>query len=299
MKYAVFLCVLMTVCSAWAEPVFEKAKYTDGRQSPFYTFYYDKAVSADGERTYRIITGVPKTPAPEKGYRAVYAVDGNAVIHHIKDAQLEKLAKNDPPVIVAIGYDADVLFHMPSRTYDFTPSADGKPVKDGLDPSRIGGGAVQFIDFIEKTVFPLSETRAHIDRDRRTLFGHSYGGLFVLSALSERPRLFSRYVSADPSLWWQEGAFFKKIMQAKDVSGISLIMMKGASAEGYLPTKGDSERVRLRKKLYTHAPKDAALEVVRKLSAEGMKTQYREYGYLSHGPLFPVSLDAALSSEKE
>jgi hypothetical protein len=293
MKYAVLLCVFMTVCSAWAEPVFEKAKYTDGRESPFYTFYYDKAVSADGGRTYRIITGVPKTPAPEKGYRAVYAVDGNAVIHQIADAQLEKLAENDPPVIVAIGYDADVLFDMPSRTYDFTPSADGKPVKDGLDPSRSGGGAEQFIGFIEKTVFPLSEKRAHIDRDRKTLFGHSYGGLFVLSALSERPRLFSRYVSADPSLWWQKGAFYEKMIGLTDVHG-ELVLLKGAAAEGYKPAQGDSERVALRKRLYSYAPEDAALKIVRALSAAGMKTRYVEYSWLSHGPLFPVSLEAAL-----
>ncbi len=297
MRYIIFLYVLLAACTVWAEPVFEKAKYTDGRDSQYYTFYYDKAVSADGGRRYRIITGVPKKAAPEKGYRAVYAVDGNAVIHHITEAQLKKLSADDPPVIVAIGYDEDVLFHMPSRTFDFTPSADGKPVQDELDPARTGGGAEQFIDFIERTVFPLSETRAHIDRDRKTLFGHSYGGLFVLSALSGRPQLFSRYVSADPSLWWQKGDFYKKMVGLTDMHG-ELIMLKGASAEGYKPSQGDSERVALRKRLYSYAPEDAALKVTRALSAAGMTTQYIEYGYLSHGPLFPVSLDAALSGKE-
>lgn len=297
MRYVVSLYILLTACAAWAEPVFEKAKYTDGRTSQYYTFYYDKAVSADGGRKYRIITGVPGTAAPEKGYRAVYAVDGNAVIHHITDGQLKKLSENDPPVIVAIGYDEDVLFHMPSRTFDFTPSADGKPVQDELDPSRTGGGAEQFIDFIERTVFPLSEKRAHIDRDRRVLFGHSYGGLFVLSALSARPQLFSRYVSADPSLWWQKGDFYKKMVGLTDVHG-ELVLLKGASAEGYKPAQGDSERVALRKRLYSYAPEDAALKIVRALSAAGMNTKYVEYGWLSHGPLFPVSLDAALSGKE-
>lgn len=293
MRYVVFLYVLLAACTVWAEPMFEKAKYTDGRDSQYYTFYYDKAVSADGGRRYRIITGVPKAAAPEMGYRAVYAVDGNAVIHHITDGQLKKLSENDPPVIVAIGYDEDVLFHMPSRTFDFTPSADGRPVQDELDPARTGGGAEQFIDFIERTVFPLSEKRAHIDRDRRVLFGHSYGGLFVLSALSARPQLFSRYVSADPSLWWERGAFYDRITGLTGLNG-TLLMLKGAAADGYTPAQGDSERVALRKRLYSYAPEDAALKVTRALSAAGMKTQYSEYGYLSHGPLFSVSLEAAL-----
>src|SRR5690606_6559257 len=41
-----------------------------------------------------------------------------------------------------------------------------------------------------------------IDESRQTLYGHSYGGLFVLHALRTQPGAFQRYVAASPSLWW-------------------------------------------------------------------------------------------------
>jgi predicted alpha/beta superfamily hydrolase len=301
MKLFILLFLLPAVFVLHAEPVYEKAMYTENRYSEYYTFYYDRVVSDDGGRTYRIITCVPKKPAPEKGFRSVYALDGNAVIHHITEKELKKLYENDPPVIIAIGYDTNELFDMPSRTFDFTPSGDNKPVQDELDPTRMGGGALIFLNFIEKTVFPLSEKKVRTDSGRRTLFGHSYGGLFVLSALSERPKLFSTYVSADPALWWQKGFLYGKLEEMKPderFEGKKLFILKGGYAAAYEKSEKDSEKVRLRKILYASVPKDAALETVRRLSAAGLKTVYSEYGYLSHGPLFPVSLEAALSAEE-
>lgn len=36
----------------------------------------------------------------------------------------------------------------------------------------------------------------------RALLGHSYGGLFAIYALEQRPALFQRTVAASPSLEW-------------------------------------------------------------------------------------------------
>ena len=42
---------------------------------------------------------------------------------------------------------------------------------------------------------------------KELLFGHSFGGLFVLYTLLSKPQSFTHYVCASPSLWWGEGKF--------------------------------------------------------------------------------------------
>jgi len=301
MKKLFILSVLLTAAfGLHAEPVIRKAMYAESRHSQFYTFHYDRAVSADGKRTYRIVTAVPKRASQTGGYPAVYALDGNSALHHITEKQLGELSAAEPPVIVSIGYETDELFDMPSRTYDYTPKrSDGKPAVDALDTSRMGGGADEFLSFIERTVFAVSEKHARVNPDRRTLFGHSYGGLFTLYAMTERPDMFKNFISADPALWWQEGDLYKRLTEGR-FNGLmdkSVYLLKGAAVQAYTPAPEDSEKVKLRKKLYGNIPSDASLSVIRKLSAaEGLRTQYIEYGWLSHGPLFPVSLDFTLKT---
>ncbi|TCK62000.1 alpha/beta hydrolase [Seleniivibrio woodruffii] len=304
MKKLLILSVLLSAAfGLHAEPVIQKAMYAESRYSQFYTFHYDKAVSADGKRTYRIVTAVPKKSPRTGGYPVVYALDGNAALHHVSEKQLGELSAGEPPVLVSIGYETDELFDMPSRTYDFTPKrSDGKPAVDALDTSRTGGGADEFLTFIENRVFLISEKYAHVNNDKKNLFGHSYGGLFVLYALSARPDMFKNFVSADPALWWQDGDFYKSITESepKGLKGKNVFMLKGAAKQAYTPAQEDSERVKLRKKLYGNIPSDASLSIIRKLSsADGVRTQYIEYGWLSHGPLFPVSLDFALKAASE
>ncbi|KAL4969815.1 alpha/beta hydrolase [Aspergillus stella-maris] len=52
--------------------------------------------------------------------------------------------------------------------------------------------------FVESRIFP------GIKFVRRALFGHSYGGLFVLHTLFTRPAAFNVYLAASPSIWWNE-----------------------------------------------------------------------------------------------
>lgn len=304
MRYFVFFILLFISVGGFAGPAKRDLIYKESRTSDYYTFYYDRAVSEDGKRVYRIVTGVPKKAPGEKGYPALYATDGNAVLEMITEEQLAGLSLSEPPVIVAIGYETDKMFLMPSRTYDYTPArSDGREAVDDLDTSRMGGGADVFLNFIENTVFPLSVKRAFIDENRRTLSGHSYGGLFVLTAMSKRPGLFKNYVSGDPSLWWQKGDFFWSFMRempSMDFAGSKLILLKGRLKKAYYPSPDDDDRTKLRKKLYSYIPDDALLMTARRLSGgTGIECEYREYGYLSHGPLFPVTLDAALSAASE
>ena len=288
-------CVL-AVFMGRAQPVPQEARYAEERSSACYRFIYEHICSEDGQRHYRIVIGVPKKKPPQNGYPAVFLTDGNAALHFITERKLQSLCEDDPPVIVTLGYETNLLFDAPSRTYDYTPPrSDGTPAFDELNVSCQGGGARLFLAMIKRRVFPLVERQAPVDPTHRTLFGHSYGGLFVLTVLAARPELFSRYVCADPSLWWQGGDFFRQLLPeapSLNLAGRRILMLKG-SLEQVQP---DHARVRLSRRLRSRVPQDAALQIVRSLAlAKDVKTEYREFSYLSHGPLLPVAVNAALT----
>lgn len=54
---------------------------------------------------------------------------------------------------------------------------------------------------------PFIENQYRIDASRRTLGGHSFGGLFAKWVMFKKPELFKNYIISSPSLW-----FDKKIM---------------------------------------------------------------------------------------
>ncbi|KAL4952926.1 Alpha/Beta hydrolase protein [Aspergillus filifer] len=143
---------------------------------------------------------------------AVYLVDGNALFLTATEA-LRRRASHQPletpTVVVAIGYQlTDSVFSL-RRSYDLTPSCEKYTPPDGPDgkpKTEAHGGADEFLTFITEVVRPFVETRTFpgVKFTRRALFGHSYGGLFVLHTLFTRPDAFDVYLAASPSIWWNE-----------------------------------------------------------------------------------------------
>ncbi len=286
-RYA-FPALLLFAFSAFAEP------------TP-YSFETLKFISADGERNYRVIVGVPSSPVPDGGYPVLYALDGNAAYADFSADIQKRLIKEGAPVTVFIGYETEERFEVDSRAYDYTPPAeDGKPFPDALNPIRTNGGAEQFLRFIENRVKPAAEKLAPLNKSRQTLWGHSYGGLFVLYVLTSSPGSFQSYASADPSLWWNGGAMFEAsavfASSEKKLEGISLLIMKSGQESKARPfDKEKREAYEARVRAVSSVPADAAKTAAyRFASLKGISVQYREYPQLSHGPLFPVSFYAAL-----
>jgi pimeloyl-ACP methyl ester carboxylesterase len=55
-------------------------------------------------------------------------------------------------------------------------------------------GGAQFLKFIEKELIPFVEANFRTVAGDRTLWGYSFGGIFALYALFEKPGLFQRYI---------------------------------------------------------------------------------------------------------
>jgi len=74
------------------------------------------------------------------------------------------------------------------------------------DTDYLMPGAATFYKFVTEELMPFVETKYRIDPTKRTLSGHSYGGLFAGYALNmERPdrRYFSNFIMEDGSFWYQ------------------------------------------------------------------------------------------------
>jgi len=167
----------------------------------------DLRAAGNGQR-YRLFVAAPAGPVPAAGHPVLYVLDGNAAFPVAAWLARSVAARREftgqvPPLVVGIGYPGDLDFDVPARQRDYTPGAGagGRPA-DSDPPGE--GRATPFLDVIEHEIKPLIAARHRVDASRQALFGHSFGGLFVLHTLFTRPQAFSTYLASSPSIWWRE-----------------------------------------------------------------------------------------------
>ena len=256
--------------------------------SAFYRFKRQTVDSEDGKRHYDVVVGVPVRRSPPHGFAAVYMLDGGAAIETLDEDLLGRLdASDDPPVLVAIGYVGQPRFDVIARAYDDTPPDPATPGAVD-DQGRPGGGAAGFLRMIETRIKPLVARQANIDPRRQTLWGHSYGGLFVLYAASRYDPGFRFFSSADPALWWNYGsglraveAFAAKRPKWPRTFSIMVGTNEMASRPGK-PARLNSMRASV--------PPDAARELARQLNGAGYSVRFLQCPGADHGDMFRISL---------
>ncbi|MGF0537214.1 alpha/beta hydrolase [Agrobacterium sp. ES01] len=164
----------------------------------------------DTSDPFRIFISIPKKSPPPRGWPFLVLTDGNATFPFaqaclVTQAPHTNETNIDWGVIVAIGYPVDDPYDPFRRSWDLSPPP-GKtypPFYPGAEPVRTGG-ADMLLDFIAEKLLPKIAEMTRIDPERGTLFGHSFGGLFTLFALFRQPDLFKNWVSASPSIYWEE-----------------------------------------------------------------------------------------------
>jgi predicted alpha/beta superfamily hydrolase len=142
-----------------------------------------------------------------------YVLDGNA----LAQTATEALRKRRPvdfyqpdTIVVSIGYpnlQPDSPY-SDGRYYDYQMPvcATCPPQQDAPD---VPSGGEAFITFLDTVLRPwIHDYFPNTDFHRDGLYGHSFGGLFVLYALFTRPDLFDVFLSASPYLIWNKEYFF-------------------------------------------------------------------------------------------
>ncbi|QDT33114.1 Ferri-bacillibactin esterase BesA [Thalassoglobus polymorphus] len=253
---------------------------------------------------YRIFISEPKGPASVDGYSVLYVLDANANFGTLVEAQRHQSRgraglKSTPVVLVGIGYPTEGPYDFKRRTYDLTTPAlpENLPRRPGGREWPKSGGADEFLDFIQGELKPHIESRVRIDRSRQAIYGHSFGGLFVLHTLFSRPDAFQNYIAASPSVWWNDYATLKAEKQ------FSTSVVEFDSRKRLLITLGELELTEdggpaallaptAAKKTFGNT-KDFA-ERLASLEAEQFTFSYREFPGEDHGSVVPFALIESL-----
>ncbi|WP_017998789.1 alpha/beta hydrolase-fold protein [Paracoccus sp. N5] len=215
---------------------------------------------------HRLFLAVPKGPAPAGGWPVLYMLDGNAAFDFLTP---EHLALAPGLVLVGVGYDTDRQFARERRTLDFTaPDGPGDGLRpDPVHQGRTAGGAAIFHDRLTGPLRAAAEAGLPVDPARRTLWGHSFGGLFTLYALLARPGGFARYAAISPSIWWDEG-LIRRVAQAAAPAALPLLVALGdrekrSGSDGPPPDGPAPATMQFIADLRAHPGHDAQVHVLR------------------------------------
>lgn len=270
-----------------------------------------ETIVTKGARDYRVMVSWPETKAPVTGWPVMYVLDGTSYFAMATDILRNQVCPFPCPleagVIVAVGYH-----ERNRREFDYTPKAPPGPPEMRLDgtpyPVVEYGGADEFLDFLETDLKPRIEGRFRIDKTRQTLFGHSYGGLFVLHTLFTRPQSFSTYIASSPSIWWnnryiekEEQAFIKKTTATPLPRETRLLITVGEDEQTLLQRdlRGtQSERGNLEWRRGRRRMVDSTKEMGERLGGLGprnMSVEHRTFEDESHISVATVALATAVA----
>jgi len=139
-----------------------------------------------------------------KKYPVLYLLDGDAHFYSVTGIirQLSSVNGNSIcPEMIVVGIPNTDRFR------DLSPTHVDVIFGDSTMAQSSGGGG-RFLDFLEQELIPHIESK-YPASSYRTFVGHSPGGLMVVHALFNRPKLFHNYIDLDPSLWWDVQALLK------------------------------------------------------------------------------------------
>ncbi|WP_425106057.1 alpha/beta hydrolase [Ancylobacter sp.] len=272
------------------------------------TVQFDLA-SREGGEPHRIFLYTPPGESPAGGWPVLYLLDGNAVIATAVEAMRAQAPYTLGTgitfgVIVAVGYPTEEAYDSLRRSWDLgpPPGQTYPPFVEGGPPVRTGG-ADAFFAFIENELKPEVARRVPVDAGRQAIFGHSFGGLFVLHALFQKPDAFAGWISASPAIWW-EGAGIVDRAQAFVAAGqggakrgdVRLLLLVGEYEQQLAPFQIGAEDAEKRLASFLESRiVDNTREMAERLaSVPGLATSYQFLLGETHMSVLPASVNHAL-----
>jgi len=200
-RFSFFICVLFHF---FGSPLFGQSP---NQQTLYEVGVRDSLYSAVLEEQRTIYVHVPESYSQDGNitYPVAFILDGRALLPTVAEVQ-KYYSGGFTPEMILVG-----VVSGEHRTRDYTPSEVSELW--GMPVPYATGGAPQFLDFFEQELIPYVEANYPATR-HRTLIGHSYGGLFTLYSLLEKPDLFGNYIAIDPSLDW-DGQYLLSMAKMK------------------------------------------------------------------------------------
>lgn len=258
-------------------------------------------LTAKSGLVYRIYLAVPAGKAPERGFPVIYLTDANGNFPILLSAVRRQTMGEAQAVVVGIGYPTeDRREQSERRSFDLTPAASEewlKTLPPGGPPLGKSGGNDQFLEFLQSELKPVIEQKAPIDRSRQALFGHSFGGLFVLHVLFNRADSFQTYLASSPSVWWNgrsvlsEEQAFTKLFADKPLTARLLITV-GEWEEAAGPGVPETRAVMLKQRQMVTSARGLADRLTR-AGIDGFQVAIRVFDEEDHGSVVLPSASQA------
>ena len=273
---------------AWAQPAPAAAAAQAPPASMPYvmpsTQVWDMASVSGG--MYRIFVSAPVGGEPPRGgYPVLYVLDGNAYFGSFAQARwVQEYLPIGKSIVVGVGYPGDKAWDV-RRMNDYTAQLrDPPPPETRAYAQHKSGARQEFLEFMTGKLRAEIALRYPVNPERQSLFGHSFGGLFALYALYERPQAFQSIIAASPSMEWNaqsilddERAFSARMTAAKVGSTSRLLLIAGDR-----DTAGDPESVRL------------LADRLQRLSGWGLRARLLRYPNETHGSVPAQSVNDVL-----
>ena len=195
------------------------------------------------DETYQLFVRLPPgyDDEPDRRYPLVVQLDANIPLlaeFEVTSGFASTLEKRDevpPTIVVGIGYAADQASQL-RRFRDLALPMENAEFKRLWGTTVPDGAAPQFYEFLRDELMPRLEQDYRLaDPAHRALFGHSLGGLFVVYALSrhqDQAPLFTGYVAASPSLFWDGGQIYPHWEQFRSPATPLVLFATAGQLEG-------------------------------------------------------------------
>lgn len=252
-----------------------------------------------GGAPYRIFLRIPPGTPPASGWPVLYLLDANAVIATAVEALRVQAAYPlgtgiRDAVVVGIGYPTEGAYDSVRRSWDYGP-----PPGQVYPPHAVGGpdvrtgGAEAFLTFIEEELKPLVATRTRIDAAHQAIFGHSFGGLFVLYALFTRPAAFRDWIAISPAIWWEQHNVLR--FAAAPTEAVRVFLGVGEYEQVLMPFQiGAPDESERRGRLEEARTVDETREMAERLRGYGKPVEFAVFEGETHMSVLPVAINRAI-----
>ncbi|MDO5046185.1 alpha/beta hydrolase [Campylobacter sp.] len=220
----------------------------------------------NGEK-YLIYQAIPKGVNEHKN--VLFMLDANAQFPML----LNLFAKDEKLLVIGIGHDTNLAYDKKRRTKDYTPKANKEEFSQG-------GGAEEFYEFIKDRVVPFADKKFNIKNSQKSLYGHSFGGLFTLFSMLKNDDIFDSFFIASPSLWWGDSMILKEAVEKDKFKERLKAKFVFVSVGELEKRKGKTDRPNILK------AKDLALY----LNNSGINSEFKIYKNQTHAGVIPLNL---------
>lgn len=123
----------------------------------------------------------------KKPYPVLYLLDAEWNFPYVSGLVRQMISGGDIPPLILVG------IVNTNRSRDLTPAGP-----NGQANARFGG-AKAFLEFLSEELHPMLAEKYRL-QPYRAIAGHSFGGLFTVFSLMQKPAFFQGYIALSPSL---------------------------------------------------------------------------------------------------